>query len=78
MNRRDELGVLAEGLTLMQRAVRSRDQSIRRLAYEDTLTGLMNRTAFSASLSEVLSKKGGGPVAVAVINLAGGSIGASR
>lgn len=69
VNRRDELGVLAEGLTLMQRAVRSRDQSIRRLAYEDTLTGLMNRTAFSASLSEALSKKEGGPVAVAVINL---------
>jgi diguanylate cyclase (GGDEF)-like protein len=69
VNRRDELGVLAEGLTLMQRAVSSRDQSIRRLAYEDTLTGLMNRTAFSASLSEALSKKGGGPVAVAVINL---------
>jgi diguanylate cyclase (GGDEF)-like protein len=69
VNRRDELGVLAEGLTLMQHAVRSRDQSIRRLAYEDTLTGLMNRTAFSASLSEVLSKKERGPVAVAVINL---------
>jgi diguanylate cyclase (GGDEF)-like protein len=69
VNRRDELGVLAEGLALMQRAVHSRDQSIRRLAYEDTLTGLMNRTAFSASLSEALSRREGGPIAVAVINL---------
>ena len=69
VNRRDELGVLAEGLTLMQQAVRSRDQSIRRLAYEDTLTALMNRTAFSAALSEALSKQEGGQVAVAVINL---------
>ncbi|MDB6098880.1 MAG: hypothetical protein JWN58_1583, partial [Gammaproteobacteria bacterium] len=45
VQRRDELGVLAEGLQLMQTAVHTRDQSIRRLAYEDTLTGLMNRTA---------------------------------
>ena len=35
---RDELGVLAEGLHLMQTAVQTRDQSIRRLAYEDALT----------------------------------------
>jgi diguanylate cyclase (GGDEF)-like protein len=69
VNRRDELGILAEGLELMQRAVRSRDQSIRSLAYEDTLTGLMNRTAFSAALSDALSKSEGGPIAVAVINL---------
>ncbi len=69
VSRRDELGVLAEGLILMQRAVHSRDQSIRRLAYEDTLTGLMNRTAFSASLSGALSRREGGPIAVAVINL---------
>ena len=69
VNRRDELGVLAEGLQLMQRAVRSRDQSIRSLAYEDALTGLMNRTAFSAALSDALSKREGGPIAVAVINL---------
>jgi diguanylate cyclase (GGDEF)-like protein len=69
VNRRDELGVLAEGLELMQRAVRSRDQSIRQLAYEDTLTGLMNRTAFSAALSEALVQQESGPVAVAVINL---------
>jgi diguanylate cyclase (GGDEF)-like protein len=69
LNRHDELGVLAEGLELMQGAVRSRDQSIRRLAYEDTLTGLMNRTAFNAALGEELSRAQGGTVAVAVINL---------
>jgi diguanylate cyclase (GGDEF)-like protein len=66
--RRDELGVLAEGLQLMQTAVQSRDQSIRRLAYEDTLTGSMNRAAFAAALSEALSDAGG-LIAVAVINL---------
>jgi diguanylate cyclase (GGDEF)-like protein len=69
VNRSDELGVLAEGLQLMQTAVNSRDQSIRRLAYEDSLTGLMNRTAFSAALSRALENAGGAPVAVAVINV---------
>jgi diguanylate cyclase (GGDEF)-like protein len=69
VQRRDELGVLAEGLHLMQNAVQSRDQSIRRLAYEDSLTGLMNRTAFGAALGEVLADKSGAPVGVAVIDL---------
>ena len=69
VQRRDELGVLAEGLQLMQSAVQSRDQSIRRLAYEDSLTGLMNRTAFGAALAGALTEAGGAPIAVAVINL---------
>jgi diguanylate cyclase (GGDEF)-like protein len=69
VQRPDELGVLAEGLQLMQTAVQSRDRSIRRLAYEDTLTGLMNRTAFGAALSQALTAAAGAPIAVAVINL---------
>jgi diguanylate cyclase (GGDEF)-like protein len=69
VQRPDELGVLAEGLQLMQSAVHSRDRSIRRLAYEDTLTGLMNRTAFGASLGEALAGAEGARIAVAVINL---------
>jgi diguanylate cyclase (GGDEF)-like protein len=69
LTRRDELGVLAEGLELMQTAVMSRDQSIRRLAYEDSLTGLMNRTAFSARLSHALTDARGSPVGIAIINL---------
>ena len=69
MQRQDELGVLAEGLQLMQSAVMSRDQSIRRLAYEDGLTGLMNRTAFGSSLQQVLDTTRQGTIGVAVINL---------
>jgi diguanylate cyclase (GGDEF)-like protein len=69
VQRRDELGVLAEGLHLMQTAVQTRDQSIRRLAYEDALTGLMNRAAFGAALGEALREAAGAPIAVAVINL---------
>jgi diguanylate cyclase (GGDEF)-like protein len=57
----------------MQTAVQSRDQSIRRLAYEDSLTGLMNRTAFGAALTDALnaagSVAGGETIGVAVINL---------
>lgn len=68
VERRDELGVLAEGLQLMQSAVLSRDRSIRQLAYEDPLTGLMNRTAFVAAVGEGL-KCGETALAVAVINL---------
>jgi len=69
VQRRDELGVLAEGLQLMQTAVQSRDNSIRRLAYEDSLTGVMNRTAFGAALGQALADADGAPIAVAVINL---------
>jgi diguanylate cyclase (GGDEF)-like protein len=69
VQRRDELGVLAEGLHLMQSAVQSRDHSIRRLAYEDTLTGLMNRTAFGAALQEALADPSSAPIGVVVINL---------
>ena len=69
VHRRDELGVLAEGLQLMQTAVQSRDRSIRQLAYEDSLTGLMNRTAFGAALSRALAQADGTSIAVAVINL---------
>lgn len=69
VQRGDELGVLAEGLHLMQTAVQTRDQSIRRLAYEDTLTGLMNRTAFGAALSDALRDAAGAAIGVVVINL---------
>lgn len=69
VRRGDELGVLAEGMQLMQTAVKSRDRSIRQLAYEDPLTGLMNRTAFAAALSQALNESQGAPLAVAVINL---------
>jgi diguanylate cyclase (GGDEF)-like protein len=69
VKRSDELGVLAAGMQLMQTAVKTRDQSIRRLAYEDPLTGLMNRTAFGAALEEALRDPADPSLAVAVINL---------
>ena len=68
MPRRDELGMLAEGLQLMQTAVQSRDRSIRKMAFEDALTGLMNRVAFSTALDEALAAEVD-PIGVAVINV---------
>ena len=70
VQRRDELGVLAEGLQLMQQAVQSRDLSIRQLAYEDSLTGLRNRTSFSVALDQALTQQNDdSPIAVALINV---------
>jgi len=68
VERRDELGLLAEGLQVMQSAVQSRDRAISMLAYEDALTGLKSRLGFAAALTETLSRTSG-QVAVAVINL---------
>jgi diguanylate cyclase (GGDEF)-like protein len=69
IERQDELGTLAEGMQLMQSAVDSRDQAIRQLAYRDSLTGLMNRTAFADSLRQILADEPRTTVAVAVINI---------
>jgi diguanylate cyclase (GGDEF)-like protein len=71
MNRNDELGILAEGLNLMQTAVQSRDESISRLAYHDALTGIRNRTGFAAALRASLDEVSDLPLAVVVINLHG-------
>ncbi len=68
VSRRDELGVLAEGMHLMQSAVQDRDERITSLAYKDSLTSLMNRTGFGAALGEAL-RTPGDPIAVAIINL---------
>ncbi len=69
VRRPDELGVLADGLQHMQAAVQNRDRSIRRLAYEDPLTSLMNRTAFAEQLAAALRDPAAPPMAVAMINL---------
>jgi diguanylate cyclase (GGDEF)-like protein len=68
VERNDELGTLAEGLQLMQAEVQHRDQRIRRLAYHDGVTGLMNRTAFVEAVSAALAGPHR-PIAVAVFNL---------
>jgi diguanylate cyclase (GGDEF)-like protein len=68
IERNDEVGTLAQGLQVMQAEVLHRDQRIRRLAYQDGVTGIMNRTAFVESLTAALATPGR-PIAVAIFNL---------
>ena len=44
LGRRDEIGALLRSLAIMRDSIGSREESILRLAYVDTLTGLPNRT----------------------------------
>lgn len=47
----DEIGQLAAGFENMRSGIASREQKIMRLAYEDTLTGLPNRTRLTEHLA---------------------------
>jgi diguanylate cyclase (GGDEF)-like protein len=65
VDRNDEVGVLAHGLQRMRSEVEERDASIRRLAFEDSLTGLVNRTGFVAALDARFAAQAGRPVGAA-------------
>jgi diguanylate cyclase (GGDEF)-like protein len=71
IERGDEVGVLARGLRQMREEVDDRDAAIRRLAFEDTLTGLRNRTGFVAAVDQQLAQSAATsiPLYVALINL---------
>ncbi len=51
IHRRDEIGVLAQGLDHMRAGIAEREQRILRLAYEDVLTQLPNRAQFADQLA---------------------------
>lgn len=71
IERGDEVGVLARGLRQMREEVDDRDAAIRRLAFEDALTGLRNRTGFVAAIDRHLAQAqpDAAPVHVALIDL---------
>ncbi len=69
IERGDEVGVLARGLRQMREEVDDRDAAIRRLAFEDALTGLRNRTGFVAAIDQQLARAPGDAIHVALINL---------
>jgi diguanylate cyclase (GGDEF)-like protein len=52
--RSDELGDLMRSFDQMARTIQSHDQAIRKLAYQDALTGLPNRLMFRELLEETL------------------------
>jgi diguanylate cyclase (GGDEF)-like protein len=62
----DEIGELAMSFDRMRERVASREQKILKLAYEDTLTGLPNRTRFLEAFNQLPKDSHG---AVAVLNL---------
>jgi diguanylate cyclase (GGDEF)-like protein len=52
VKRKDEIGALAGGLDLMREGIAVREQEIMRLAYEDSLSGLPNRSLFNKWLND--------------------------
>jgi diguanylate cyclase (GGDEF)-like protein len=62
----DEIGHLALSFDRMREQVSSREQRIRKLAYEDQLTGLPNRTRFLEAFDQLPGNSQG---AVALLNL---------
>ncbi len=54
-----EVGVLVESFNTMMSDIRSRDESLKRLAYYDPMTGLPNRLALLERLAEARQTQGG-------------------
>jgi diguanylate cyclase (GGDEF)-like protein len=56
LNRNDEIGVLASSLSHMRGGIADREKRILKLAYEDQLTGLANRSRFSNELARAITQ----------------------
>ncbi|HEV7631457.1 MAG TPA: EAL domain-containing protein [Steroidobacteraceae bacterium] len=71
VKRADEIGSLAASLDHMRSGIADREAEILRLAFQDSLTGLPNRSRFSNELGVALSKaaKSRAPLAVLVMDL---------
>ena len=69
--RDDEIGALAQGLDHMRTGIAQREQQILRLAYEDPLTQLPNRSRFAQALEEGIlqARSRGGSLAIMVMDL---------
>lgn len=65
--RRDELGELIRGFGRMSEAVRRHHQDIRKLAYQDSLTGLPNRLMFRELLDEAIGEYRGSGLGLALL-----------
>jgi diguanylate cyclase (GGDEF)-like protein len=56
LKRRDEIGVLASSLNHMRGGIADREKRILKLAYEDPLTDLANRSRFSSELELAITR----------------------
>lgn len=68
---RDEISDLARAFEAMRQAMREREAQVRRLAYEDGLTGLPNREQFRVDLRTAITRahKEGGQCTVLMLDL---------
>ena len=66
-----EIGALADSINLMREAISIRESEIRRLAYEDSLTGLPNRIMFNNELNKMvkIAVEEGRRFSVLILNL---------
>ncbi|OYW33769.1 MAG: GGDEF domain-containing protein [Methyloversatilis sp. 12-65-5] len=71
MDRRDEIGQLADAFSHMTEAISTREARISELAYRDVLTGLPNRAYFVERLNDGVeeAKQGGGALAVLTLDM---------
>jgi diguanylate cyclase (GGDEF)-like protein len=71
IRRNDEIGALAQGLEHMRSGIAEREQQILKLAYEDPLTKLPNRSRFGEALRESIeaAKVNGESLAILVMDL---------
>jgi diguanylate cyclase (GGDEF)-like protein len=67
MRRDDEIGALAQGLEHMRAGIAEREQRILKLAYEDPLTHLPNRSQFGEALERSIAEAGTRQHAVAIL-----------
>ncbi|WP_290872808.1 EAL domain-containing protein [Aquabacterium sp.] len=67
----DEIGELAQSFETMRQGIQAREGEIRRLAYQDALTGLPNREQFRHDLRQAIarSQENGAPCAVLLMDL---------
>ena len=56
VQREDEIGALAQGMEHMRTGIAEREQQILKLAYEDPLTALPNRSQFALALEQGISQ----------------------
>lgn len=70
-SRRDEIGELEEAFVRMGESVGRHDRDIRRLAFDDSLTGLPNRIAFRETLNTKVqvAERNGGEIALLLVDL---------
>jgi diguanylate cyclase (GGDEF)-like protein len=69
VERHDEIGELSQAFERMRARIAGNQAQILRLAYQDALTGLPNRTCFREAVDEAIADAGGGSIALVLLDL---------